>query len=210
MSLVFLDEFLPARLEVSLNVGVVGFIVRFACCALDACSCLSSSLAAEDAAALLACITFSTILLPITICPDASPELVPTPLPLILVCIVLMELGLSDVCNRPLVTLGEHDCLLDDLFISEVFSTWVDLVKVPDPGLVRDEPLVFEVDRSGIVVLRFGGGSKENPGISDGCQSRGLAVGELPREEAVLLEGREVALLTEDDLLDATTGWLCV
>lgn len=72
-------------------------------------------------------------------------------------------------------------------------------------------PLELETERAGRVVLRFGGGSNENPGIADGCQARGLTVGELPRETGALLDGKELALLAEDDLPPTlAAGWLCV
>lgn len=65
-------------------------------------------------------------------------------------------------------------------------------------------PRVAERGLSGRVVLRFGGASKEKPGISDGFHGRDLAVGEVPREGAALLDGAEptdLLLIDEDDLL---------
>ena len=77
-----------------------------------------------------------------------------------------------------------------------------DTLGLPVPTEV---PLELETERVPgiVVVLRFGGGSSENPGISDGCQAWGtvaLTLGELPREVSVFLEGKELALLAEEDL----------
>lgn len=70
----------------------------------------------------------------------------------------------------------------------------------PGLGAVTDAPLEFEEGRVRRLVLRFGGGSKENPGISDNCcHVLGLIIGELPLEEGVLLEEAGRPLLTEDD-----------
>jgi hypothetical protein len=71
-----------------------------------------------------------------------------------------------------------------------------------------EAPRELETERvlAEVVVLRFGGGSSENPGIADGCHARGvfaLTLGELPREAGVFLEGRELALLAEEDLTGA-------
>lgn len=72
-----------------------------------------------------------------------------------------------------------------------------------------DAPLELEIERAGTLVLRFGGGSNENPGMAEGCQARGLIVGEFPLEVGVLLDGRELTLLAEDDLPETLAeGWL--
>lgn len=59
------------------------------------------------------------------------------------------------------------------------------------------------------MVLRFGGASKEKPGISDGFHGRDLTVGDAPREGTGFLGGAEptdLLLIEEDDLLrDAVT-----
>lgn len=54
------------------------------------------------------------------------------------------------------------------------------------------------------MVLRFGGASKENPGISDGFHGRDLTVGDAPREGTGFLddvEPTDLLLSEEDDLL---------
>lgn len=54
------------------------------------------------------------------------------------------------------------------------------------------------------MVLRFGGASKENPGISDGFHGRDLTVGDVPREGPEFLDGAEptdLLLIEEEDLL---------
>lgn len=91
------------------------------------------------------------------------------------------------------MTLGEQDCLLGLLL--ELGASLVDREVLGAPGL----PLVAEIGRSGIVVLKFGGVSSEKPGIAAGCQGRDFTVGEVPREGAEFLEGIEVALLTEEE-----------
>lgn len=70
---------------------------------------------------------------------------------------------------------GEHDCLLG--LPAELGSTEEDL-ELGAPGL----PLDADNGLSGIVVLKFGGASSENPGISEGFHGLDLTVGELPRE----------------------------
>lgn len=93
----------------------------------------------------------------------------------------------------PLVTLGEHDCLLGLLIAMGASLT--DRAALGAPGL----PLVAEGGRSGIVVLKFGGASSEKPGIAAGCQGCDFKVGELPREGAEFLEGIEVDFPTEEE-----------
>lgn len=60
------------------------------------------------------------------------------------------------------MTLGEHDCLLG-LLLALVISA-VGLIELGAPGL----PRVAEGGLSGIVVLKFGGVSRENPGSNGG------------------------------------------
>lgn len=93
----------------------------------------------------------------------------------------------------PLVTLGEHDCLLGLLLA--MGASLADRAALGAPGL----PLVAEGGRSGIVVLKFGGASSEKPGIAAGCQGCDFKVGELPREGAEFLEGIEVDFPTEEE-----------
>lgn len=73
--------------------------------------------------------------------------------------------------ERPLE--GEHDCLLG--LPLGPGSTDEDR-ETGAPGL----PLVADNGLSGNVVLKLGGASREKPGISDGFQGLGLAVGEVP------------------------------
>lgn len=90
--------------------------------------------------------------------------------------------------SRPLD--GEHDCLLG----------------LPvGPGSTDDErplarglPLDADNGLSGAVVLRFGGASIENPGMSDGFQGLFFMVGEGSRDGAKLL-GTELTDLAEDE-----------
>uniref|UniRef100_A0A7C9DGA3 Uncharacterized protein n=1 Tax=Opuntia streptacantha TaxID=393608 RepID=A0A7C9DGA3_OPUST len=62
--------------------------------------------------------------------------------------------------------------------------------------------LVAERGLSGRVVLRFGGASKEKPGISDGFHGLDLTVGEAPREGTGFLDGADpdLLLIEEEDL----------
>lgn len=75
--------------------------------------------------------------------------------------------------ERPLE--GEHDCRLG--LPLEEGSTDEDR-EVGAPGL----PLVADSGLSGSVVLKLGGASSENPGISDGFHGLDLAVGDVPRD----------------------------
>lgn len=75
---------------------------------------------------------------------------------------------------------GEEDCLLG-LAIGP-FSIEDDL-ELAAPGLPREGE-----DLSGSVVLRLGGASKENPGISEGFQGPDLTVGEVPRDGAAIFD----------------------
>lgn len=71
---------------------------------------------------------------------------------------------------RPLE--GEHDCLLTlPLFPGSTEEER----ELGAPGL----PLVAERGLSGRVVLKFGGASRENPGISEGFHDLDFTVGEL-------------------------------
>lgn len=69
---------------------------------------------------------------------------------------------------------GEHDCRL--ILPFEPGSIDDDL-ELGAPGL----PLVAEVGLSDRDVLKFGGASRENPGISEGFHGLGLKDGELDR-----------------------------
>lgn len=75
---------------------------------------------------------------------------------------------------------GEQDCLRG-LAIGK-FSTEDDL-ELGAPGLPREGE-----DLSGSVVLKLGGASKENPGISEGFQGLDLTVGEVPRDGAAIFD----------------------
>lgn len=79
---------------------------------------------------------------------------------------------------------GEHDCLLGLPPVGPPGST------EPERGLgAPGLPLVAESGLSGNVVLRFGGVSSENPGMSDGFHGLDLTVGEAPRDTAGVLVG---------------------
>jgi hypothetical protein len=84
---------------------------------------------------------------------------------------------------------GEQDCRLGRA--AGPLSTEEDL-ELGAPGL----PRVAEVDLSGSDVLRFGGASREKPGISDGFHGLDLTVGELP------LEGVGAAAFAGEEPLD--------
>lgn len=97
---------------------------------------------------------------------------------------------------------GEQDCLLGRA--GGPGSTEDDLEELGAPGLPREA----EEGLSGKDVLRFGGASRENPGISDGFQGLDLTVGELPRDDddfgtevpfEVVVVGRDFAM--EEDRL---------
>lgn len=93
----------------------------------------------------------------------------------------------------PLAVTGEQDCLRG--LPVALDASLEDLAALGAPGL----PLVAEIGRSGMVVLKFGGTSSEKSGIDGGGQGRDFTEGELPREGAEFLEGSEVALLTEEE-----------
>jgi hypothetical protein len=75
--------------------------------------------------------------------------------------------------DRPLE--GEHDCRLG--LPLEEGSTDEDR-EVGAPGL----PLLADSGLSGSVVLKLGGASSENPGISDGFHGLDFGVGDVPRD----------------------------
>lgn len=60
-------------------------------------------------------------------------------------------------------------------------------------------PLVAERGLSGRLVLRFGGASKEKPGISDGFHGLDLTVGDAPREGTGFLDGADPDLLLSEE-----------
>ena len=100
--------------------------------------------------------TFSTILLPIT----PQTEMLLPILCDLLDCTLDQSLFWLSFEILPLVTLGEHDCLLGLLL--EMGASLTDHATLGAPGL----PLVVEGGRSGIVVLKFGGASSEKIGIA--------------------------------------------
>lgn len=81
---------------------------------------------------------------------------------------------------------GEHDCRLG--LPLELGSTEDDL-ELGAPGLPREA----EVGLSGNDVLKFGGVSREKPGISEGFQGLDLTVGEVP------LDGAGPEFVAEED-----------
>lgn len=85
---------------------------------------------------------------------------------------------------------GEHDCLLG--LPAGTGSTEEDR-ELGAPGL----PLEADSGLSGIDVLKFGGASSENPGISEGFHGLDLAVGEVPREGTGFLIVVGLDLVTE-------------
>lgn len=66
-------------------------------------------------------------------------------------------------------------------------------------------PLVADSGLLGRVVLRFGGASKEKPGISAGFQGLDLTVGDAPREGPGFFDGTDpdLLLIEDEDLLRA-------
>lgn len=97
--------------------------------------------------------------------------------------------------GRPLA--GEHDCRL--ILPFETGSTDDDR-ELGAPGL----PLVADGGLSGRDVLRFGGTSRENPGISEGFHGLGLTVGELDRVGIGFFAALETGLETEEEVGDLT------
>uniref|UniRef100_A0A0A9EBG9 Uncharacterized protein n=1 Tax=Arundo donax TaxID=35708 RepID=A0A0A9EBG9_ARUDO len=112
-----------------------------------------------------------------------------------------MELPEGTLLFDALPLEGEQDCRLGRP--AGPLSTEVDL-ELGAPGL----PRVAEVGLSGSDVLKFGGASREKPGISDGFHGLDLTVGELPLEGvgAAVFAGEEPlgivdpGLVIEDDL----------
>lgn len=147
--------------------------------------CLSSCL---GGASFLIFITLSTILVPtragltlsLALACNLLETLTGTELPLL--CI--MPLG-----GRPLA--GEQDCLR--ILPFEAGSMDEDR-ELGAPGL----PLVAEGGLSERDVLRFGGASRENPGISEGFHGLGLTVGEFDLGCIGCLEAAETGLATEE------------
>jgi hypothetical protein len=106
-----------------------------------------------------------------------------------------MELPEGTLPLKVLPLDGEQDCRLGRA--AGPLSTEEDL-ELGAPGL----PRVAEVGLSGRDVLRFGGASREKPGISDGFHGLDLTVGELPLEGvcAVDFAGEEPLGIVEPDL----------
>ena len=106
-----------------------------------------------------------------------------------------MELPEGTLPFKVLPLDGEQDCRLGRA--AGPLSTEEDL-ELGAPGL----PRVAEVGLSGSDVLRFGGASREKPGISDGFHGLDLTVGELPLEGvcAVVFAGEEPLGIVEPDL----------
>lgn len=106
-------------------------------------------------------------------------------------------LCLTPLGGRPLA--GEHDCRLTLPF--EAGSTDEDLA-LAAPGL----PLVAEIGLSGSDVLKLGGASRENPGISEGFHGLNFTVGELAREAAGFRDVVVADLVPEEDDKGLTGG----
>lgn len=106
-----------------------------------------------------------------------------------------MELPEGTLPLKVLPLDGEQDCRLGRA--AGPLSTEEDL-ELGAPGL----PRVAEVGLSGSDVLRFGGASREKPGISDGFHGLDLTVGELPLEGvcSVIFAGEEPLGIVEPDL----------
>lgn len=96
-----------------------------------------------------------------------------------------MELPEGTLPLKVLPLEGEQDCRLGRA--AGPLST--EDLELGAPGL----PRVADVGLSGSDVLRFGGASREKPGISDGFHGLDLTVGELPLEgvDAVVFAGEE-------------------
>nr|GMD57499.1 ATP binding protein [Ipomoea batatas] len=141
-------------------------------------------------------ITLSTILVPI------NPGLT---LSLALACNRLIAgmgtelplLCISPLGGRPLD--GEHDCRLTLPFATGSID---EERALGTPGL----PLVAEVGLSDSDVLKFGGASREKPGISEGFHGLGFTVGELARGGAGFFIAVVEGLATEEEDGDRTGG----
>jgi len=98
-----------------------------------------------------------------------------------------MELPEGTLPLKVLPLDGEQDCRLG---------------RAAGPLSTEGLPRVAEVGLSGSDVLRFGGASREKPGISDGFHGLDLTVGELPLEGvcAVVFAGEEPLGIVEPDL----------
>ncbi|KAL6509339.1 hypothetical protein OROGR_022649 [Orobanche gracilis] len=105
-------------------------------------------------------------------------------------------LCITPLGGRPLD--GEHDCRLP---FPLKMGSMDDDRELGAPGL----PLLAEGGRSDIDVLKFGGASSENPGISEGFHILGLTVGELDRAEAGFFE---TGFETEEEVGDFKAGVL--
>lgn len=99
-------------------------------------------------------------------------------------------LCITQLGGRPLA--GEHDCRL--ILPFEAGSTDEDLT-LAAPGL----PRVAEIGLSGSDVLKLGGASRENPGISEGFHGLGFTVGELAREAAGFRDAVVADLVPEEE-----------
>lgn len=141
-------------------------------------------------------ITLSTILVPITTGLTLSLALacnrliagMGTELPLL--CI-------SPLGGRPLA--GEHDCRLTLPFAT---GSMDEERTLGTPGL----PLVAEVGLSDSDVLKFGGASREKPGISEGFHGLGFTVGELARGGGGFFVAVVEGLAMEEEDGDLTGG----
>lgn len=157
--------------------------------------CLSSCL---GGASFLIFITLSTILVPtragltLSLALACNRLAAGTGTELPLLCI--MPLG-----GRPLA--GEQDCRLILPFET---GSMDDDRELGAPGL----PLVAEGGLSERDVLRFGGASRENPGISEGFHGLGLTVGEFDLVAMGFFAAVETGLATEEAVgdFDEKTG----
>lgn len=132
--------------------------------------------------------TLSTILVPITTGFTSSVSL-NFALLLTELELLLLALGFEVLCLE-----GEQDCCLTLPLPLELES--VEVVRMLGPlGL----PLDAETDLAGKDVLKFGGVSREKPGISEGFHGRDLTVGELPRDDSEFLSavGSDFATVEE-------------
>lgn len=133
-----------------------------------------------------------------------------------------IEIRLPDAL--PLETLpleGEHDCCLrlpveaasaEDGTAVAPAGLLLEVEADLSPGLL----LVAEAGLSGNDVLKFGGASREKPGISLGFQGLDLTVGELPRDATGFFDVVGTDLVTEEDrprgaaalgALEVVGGW---
>lgn len=94
------------------------------------------------------------------------------------------------MAGRPLD--GEHDCLLGLVVGPRSID---DDRELGAPGL----PLVAESGLSGRVVRKFGGASREKPGISEGFHGLDFIVGEVPRDGTGFLDVVEADFAIAED-----------